>query len=164
MSLVLFLAFIVQSTVLQYIEVFNVKPNIVVMLIIHVSLIRGSVEGAIFGFMGGLLMDALASRVVGLYSLIGMYMGVVAGYFNKRFFKDNYLVALIFTLVFTFVFEFSFYLLFYFIWGETRILYVLQNIIFPEAIYNCILAVPLYMILIKIDNWLEKREKASRKY
>ncbi|NLY43654.1 MAG: rod shape-determining protein MreD [Clostridiaceae bacterium] len=163
-TIILLLAFVVQSTVLQYSQIFNVKPNLVIMLIIHFSLIRGSVEGAIVGFIGGLFMDILAGRIVGLYSLIGMYIGVAAGYFNKRFYKDNYFVALFFTFIFTFAFEFTFYLLFYFIWGETRILYVLQHIIVPEAIYNCVVAVPVYMVLIKIDNWLEEREKSSRKY
>ena len=163
-SLMLLFAYILQSTVLQYTQIFNVKPNLVIMLIIHLSLMRGSVEGAIVGFVGGLLMDILAGRIVGLYSLIGMYVGVAAGYFNKRFYKDNYFVALFFTFIFSFVFEFIFYVLFYFIWGETRILYALQHIIVPEAIYNCIIAVPVYMVLIKVDKWLEKREKSSRKY
>jgi rod shape-determining protein MreD len=163
-GLILVLAFVIQSTILHYIEIFGIKPNLIVMVTIYFALMQGSVEGAVVGLLGGILLDILVGRVFGLYSLIGMYTGIFAGHFNKRFFKENYLVALLFTFIFSFLYELIFYLLNYFIWGETRIIYVLQNIIIPEALYNCILAIPVYILIIKINRWLEKKERMSRKY
>lgn len=163
-GIILIVAFILQSTIFHYLEVWGTKPNLIIMIIVYFALIRGSVEGAIVGLFAGVLMDILAGRVFGLHSLIGMYIGILAGNFNKRFFKDNYLVALLFTFLFSFLYEFLFYILNFFIWGETRILYVLQNIIIPEAVYNCILAIPVYALVIKVNQWLEKRENMSRKY
>ncbi|WHH61052.1 rod shape-determining protein MreD [Petroclostridium sp. X23] len=163
-AVILIVAFVLQSTILQYFEVWMIKPNLIVMITVYFALTRGSVEGGIVGLSGGILADILVGRVFGLYALIGMYTGVLAGNFNKRFFKENYLVALLFTFLFSFLYEFAFYILNYFIWGETRILYALQYIIIPEALYNCVIAIPVYIFVIKINRWLEKKEKVSRKY
>ncbi|MDK2800737.1 MAG: rod shape-determining protein MreD [Clostridiales bacterium] len=163
-GVILVITYVLQSTVLQYIELWNIKPNLIVMLVIYFALLRGNVEGGIVGLFGGMLLDILSGKVFGLYALIGMYIGVLAGNFNKRFFKENYLVALLFTFIFTIIYEFIFYFFNYFIWGETRIIYVFKNIIIPEVLYNCFLAVPIYSFVIKINNWLEIKEKRSRKY
>ena len=163
-GIILVFAYVLQSTVLQYIEVWNIKPNLLIMLIIYFALIRGSVEGGIIGLAGGILMDILAGKVFGIHSLLGLYIGVFTGIFNKRFFKESYFVGLLFIAIFTFVYEFLFYLINYFIWGETRIIFVLQRIIIPEVIYNCILAVPVYYFVIKVNHWIKNKKKASRKY
>ena len=69
-GIILVFAYVLQSTVLQYIEVWNIRPNLLIMLIIYFALIRGSVEGGIIGLAGGILMDILAGKVFGIHSLL----------------------------------------------------------------------------------------------
>ena len=44
---------LLQSTVLDYLKVFNVKPNLLMVLIVIVAFLGNNVEGAIVGFSVG---------------------------------------------------------------------------------------------------------------
>lgn len=163
-GIILSVTFILQSTIVQYIEVWHIKPNLVLIVILSFALIRGSVEGAVVGLCGGLLLDISGARVFGLNAFLGMYVAIGAGIFNKRFFKDNYFVAILFTFSFSFLYELIFYILRFYIWGETNIGYAISGIVFPESIYNCILAVPIYYFALRVNRWLEGKTEISRKY
>ena len=158
------IAYILQSTVLQYIEIGHVKPNLIIMIVIYYALLRGNVEGAVAGFIGGMVIDIFGGKIFGVYALIGMYVGISAGYFNKRFFKENYFVLMFFMFIFTFAHELLFYFTYYFLWGETHIVFALKNIIMPVSIYNAVLALPIFGIIFKVNYWLVEREKMLRKY
>ena len=158
------IAYILQSTVLQYIEIWHVKPNLIIMMVIYFALLRGSIEGGVGGFIGGMLMDIFGGKIFGVYALIAMYTGIGAGYFNKRFFKENYFVLIFFMVVFTFVHELLLYFIYYFLWGQTHIVFAIRNIILPVSIYNGLLALPVFGIIFKVNHWLIEREKMLRKY
>lgn len=143
--------FAIQTTIIQYIEIFNTRPNIVLVIVILYALIRGNHEGSIIGFLSGFIMDVISGKVFGLHSLLFMYICILVGTFNKRFFKDNYFVAILFVSVFTFLYQSVFYFLNFFIWGKTNVGFVYSNIIFPEVIYNSIIAIPIYAIVVKIN-------------
>lgn len=163
-GIMLIFSYILQSTVLDYIQIWGAKPNLMIILTVYFALLRGSFEGGLVGLFGGILIDMLAGKVFGIYSLTGLYTGIAVGYYNKQFFKDNIFVLLFFMFIFTFFYEFLFYLMNYFIWGETRIVFVLKKVILPESIYNCILSIPIYGLVMKVNNWLVKKEKLVRKY
>jgi len=103
-GVVLFFSFILQTTLIQYMELWGVKPNLMLIIIICFSLLRGSVGGAVIGLFSGILMDFFAAEVFGLHSLLCMYTGVVTGSLSSRFVRENYLVAVLFTFVLSFVY------------------------------------------------------------
>jgi len=93
-----------------------------------------------------------------------MYTGVVTGSLSSRFVRENYLVAVLFTFVLSFVYESIFFFLRFYMWGETQIVFFLKNTILLEAVYNCILVIPVYYSIIRINKWLERKEEVTRKY
>jgi len=145
-------------------ELWGVKPNLMLIIIICFSLLRGSVGGAVIGLFSGILMDFFAAEVFGLHSLLCMYTGVVTGSLSSRFVRENYLVAVLFTFVLSFVYESIFFFLRFYMWGETQIVFFLKNTILLEAVYNCILVIPVYYSIIRINKWLERKEEVTRKY
>jgi len=145
-------------------ELWGVKPNLMLIIIICFSLLRGSVGGAVIGLFSGILMDFFAAAVFGLHSLLCMYTGVVTGSLSSRFVRENYLVAVLFTFVLSFVYESIFFFLRFYMWGETQIVFFLKNTILLEAVYNCILVIPVYYSIIRINKWLERKEEVTRKY
>jgi rod shape-determining protein MreD len=147
--------FVLQSTTIEYVEIFNSKPNIILVFAILYALIRGYNEGATVGFFSGLILDVISGKVFGLNALLFMYTCILVGKFNKTFFKDSYFVAILFTSVFTLIYQSVFYFLNYFIWGQTNLIFVYFNIIIPEVIYNSIVAIPIYAIMIRLNNKIE---------
>ncbi len=163
-TITLILVSIIQATLVQYISILGIKPNMILIMIISFSLSREYMEAGVIGFFAGLLLDILTGKMIGLHTLLGMYTGLLVGNTKEKFFKDSYIVTIFFTFTFTFSYELIFYILNYFIWGETRMMYALSHIILLQSIYNAILSIPIYSLIIKVNNCLDKNEKAIGKY
>lgn len=167
----IFLIILVQSTILDYIKIFNIKPNLLIVFIISVALLRGDIEGAVIGFFAGLSQDLFSGKFIGLYSLLGLYLGFFNGSVNKRLYRENYLVIIFFTLISTIAYETAVLFTGTFVHNlgaqvhnQIDILNSFKNVILPETIYNCIVSVPIYAIVIKLNESLVKLNKSLNKY
>ena len=77
----LFLVAIVQVSLLANVDVFGGMPNLLLVTIVSVALLRGSIFGAAGGFFGGLLVDTANLETLGLTSLVL----TVGGYWIGRY-------------------------------------------------------------------------------
>ena len=160
----IFIIVLIQSTVLDYIKVFNVKPNLLIIFIISVALLSNNIEGAIIGFCTGLSQDIVSGKVLGFYSLLGLYLGLIIGSVNKRLYRENVLIIVFFTFIATVVYETVVCVTNIFTNGQIYFLYSLRNLILPEAIYNSIVSIFIYIFIIKLQDRFENIDKYTRKY
>ncbi|HAU32355.1 MAG: Rod shape-determining protein MreD [Desulfotomaculum sp. 46_296] len=72
-------ALTLQATVLDYLRVAGVKPDIVLIVIIFNSFRQGSKNGALWGFAAGLLVDIFSGGYFGLNALSLAAAGYLAG-------------------------------------------------------------------------------------
>ena len=154
---------VLQTTVLDFIKVFNVEPNILLVFVVCIALLRGNVEGAVLGLFSGLALDMIAGTTIGFYALLGMYLGFTAGSVNKGLYKDNLLVVVFFTFLFTFAYEILVFILKVLLpsGNITELFYSLRYIILPEAIYNSLLSVLKYIFVIKLNMWLSRLDSRN---
>lgn len=161
--IILILSFIFQSTFFEYIQLVDIKPNAMLIVIVSIAYIRGEKEGAIAGFTGGLMQDCFFSMYVGsnvfLYTLIGYICGMLC----KGFYKENFFIAVGVITGATFVYGFMYYVINILLRGYTDLLYFAEKIIIPEMVYNALLSVVLYNLLMAFNEWLEDRERYRRK-
>ena len=75
------LAAIVQVSLAEWIEVGEAHPDVVLVTLVAVSLLRGPTYGSILGFMAGLVLDTASFGTFGLTSLLL----TVTGYWTGRF-------------------------------------------------------------------------------
>lgn len=169
--LCMLLVIILQTTLLNYIEIFGVKANLIIVFTICTALLRGGTAGAASGFFTGLFQDILTGKVLGVYALLGMYLGFLSGLINKRLYKDNLIVIFFFTFISSAVYEFAVYgfgimapILLGIDTGNIGIAHALVRVILPESAYNSILAVFIYLLLTKLLKVPEPMERPQRKY
>ena len=155
---------LLQTTLLGYARVYDVAPNLLVVLVIVAAFMRGSVEGAAVGLFAGFAMDMMFGRTLGFYALLGIYLGVAAGSVNKRLFRENLLVVLFFTFIYSVAYEYAVYVLSTVMSGNLKLLYPMAAVILPEAVYNCVAAVFIYPLLLWSDKRIAESAKAARKY
>lgn len=155
---------LLQSTLINYIAIFNVKPNLVVIFIVSIALLRGNVEGACLGFFAGLTQDMLSGKAVGPFALMGMYTGLIIGSVNRRLYRENFLVCIFFTFITSMVYEFIVFVPTLMITGYQELLFVLKGVIVPEAVYNSVLSILIYILAIRIHHKFEEIDKSARKY
>ena len=162
-TLIIFLIVLLQSTLLDYIKIYYIKPNLLIVFIISIALIRGNIEGSIIGFTIGLSQDLLSGKVLGFYSILGLYLGLIIGSVNKRLYRENFLVVIFFTFRSSIAYESIVYFLSTILKGQIDFYYPFKNIVLPEALYNSLISVFVYVLIIKLNDRFNS-SKISRKY
>jgi rod shape-determining protein MreD len=76
-----FVAALLQATLFSSFDLLGGTPDVLLLVLIGIALLRGSVTGAIAGFGGGLLLDVLTLDTLGLTSLLL----ALAGYWTGRY-------------------------------------------------------------------------------
>jgi rod shape-determining protein MreD len=77
----LFVAALLQATLFSSLDLLGGTPDVLLLVLIGIALLRGSVTGAVAGFGGGLLLDVLTLDTLGLTSLLL----ALAGYWTGRY-------------------------------------------------------------------------------
>jgi rod shape-determining protein MreD len=83
-ALLVLLAVLLQVTVATDLDVLGGRPDLVVIVVVSIALLRGPLPGAVAGFAGGFLVDALGLGVIGATSLTLTTVGYLMGVFGER--------------------------------------------------------------------------------
>ena len=102
-SLILILLVVLQSTILDYIKIFNTKPDILLVAIVIISLSFDLKWVLIFSYFTGFLKDILAVLPLGLNTLVLPLLGFLIFRLSKKIvIETNYMitVAIFISLIF----------------------------------------------------------------
>lgn len=161
---IIIILLLLQTTLLQYMAIYGVLPNLLVVFIIAAALLRGNVEGGTVGLFAGLAADLMFGNVFGFYALFGFYLGIVVGSLNKRLFRDNLLIAVFFTFVYSVAYESVIYIINNIMSIDMDFLYAFTIVILPEAAYNSAVAILIFPLMIRADKWFNDNDKTIRRY
>lgn len=157
--LVTFLIVCLESTILKGIAIRGITPNLLLVMVLSYGVLRGSFKGGAIGFLAGLLLDLSFHQSIGFQTLIYFYVGVVAGYFNKDFYKENYVLPILLICGTDFVYGFFMYVFTYLLRGKLDIGYYMGNIVIPEMIYTLLMGIFLYRFLSFIESKVDEYHK-----
>ena len=80
-AVLLFLAVLLQVSFVSSLEVASGRPDVVLVFLVAIALVRGPLLGSLAGFWAGLVLDFAALETLGLSSLLL----TLAGYWSGRF-------------------------------------------------------------------------------
>lgn len=140
LGLLLIFLLVVETTVVPSIRVGGVTPDLILLEVVAVALFRGPLPGAVFGLLGGALLDIWHGEALGLFTLAGGTTGYLLGLLEPRLFKDNLLVPLVAGFFGTLLFQSTFLLLGSFAGLHFLLWPALTDVVLPEAVYNAVLA------------------------
>jgi len=83
-TLLVMFAVLLQVTVATDLDVLGGRPDLVVIVVVSIALLRGPLAGAAAGFAAGFLVDALGLVVIGATSLTLTTVGYLVGVFGER--------------------------------------------------------------------------------
>lgn len=158
-ALILIVNFILQTTLFPLLAIRGIFPNTALIIVTSYALLRGSKEGAIAGGFTGLLMDIFFSRMIGFYTLLYLAIGLFFGRSQRNFYRENYLLPVIFCTISTVIYQAVIYITGFLFRGEGNIVHFLISILMPEIVYTAIVTILVYRILFAINEWLELKEK-----
>ena len=158
-TIIIFINFILQSTIWPQFAILGVTPDTALVLIICYGILRGDIEGAIFGLFTGLMQDIASGMFIGIFALLGFLMGYFAGKPFKDFFKDNYFLSFIIVVIASLAHQFVLYVTTIMFTGQLEFFHYMRTIILPKTIYTASLAIIIYSILHFINARLERHEE-----
>ncbi|RDV82927.1 rod shape-determining protein MreD [Ammonifex thiophilus] len=135
---------LLQTTVLTYLRVAGVRPDLLLILVAFIGFWRGPREGGLWGVVAGLLCDLVAGGFVGLNALTKLLAGYLAGQAGVFFYRESSLTCALVTGTVTLVAELATYLLLLFLGIWLPLKNTLLYLILPVTAYNTVAAVVLF--------------------
>jgi len=157
-SILLILIFtVLEATAVNYIRIFNSKPDLLLILIAFVSLNWGAVLGLAIGALCGLFAEATSGMPAGFlilsYSLGGLALGGIGKliYHSTLYKSEFYRQKILTDISITFIFTLAIYLwLFFLLRIAGKDLYFLNTFIFvmlPACFYTAACAPVLFRFM-----------------
>lgn len=147
--LVILLLYVLQTTP-GFLQVFGVKPFLVIPMVICIAMYEGEFVGALLGAFGGLLCDMAASTFFGFYT-VSLFLfctgtGLCIIYLMKNDVKGAVLLCGGYVLAMGLI-EFTFY---YMLWGYDGWEQILFYRTLPRTLYTCLILPLCYRLTERI--------------
>jgi len=144
--LIFFIAFILQSTLMNFFRIFEMSPNLILCLVVIFSFLYDGYHGVVFGILFGFVVDVCFAGIIGIAAMANFTVALICIGMKTYFYKESRISVTIVSVMATVV-----YALFY--WGVNRMLgfgadfiYVMEK----EAvllIYHIIITLAAYQIV-----------------
>jgi rod shape-determining protein MreD len=145
-ALLLAFACVVQVSVLSAMEVADATPDLVLVLLVSIALLRGPLLGAAAGFWAGLVLDTASLETLGLTSLLLTLAGYWAGRFGDATTRSSSQPPLVAVALITIAVALGGALV-HFLLGETASLSrVLVDVLLPALALNLLITIPVYRL------------------
>ncbi len=152
--LLVIIFFLLQCTVIKAIELADVSPNLLIILVASSGFMRGKTPGMLVGFFCGLLVDIFYGDLLGFYAIIYMYIGYANGLLNPVFYDEDIKMPLVIIAISDIVFGIVIYVMKFLLFKKLDFGFYFMNIILPEMIYTIVATILFYRMILVINRWL----------
>jgi rod shape-determining protein MreD len=142
-----FSAALVQAVLVSALILGGGAPDLLLLVVISVGLLRGSVPGAVAGFVGGLVIDLLTLDTLGLSSLVLTLAGFWAGRYAETTARGRRLPPLLAAGSITILAAVFAAGLRYLLGEEVVVQQALVRSLVPTVLLNLALALPVYALV-----------------
>jgi rod shape-determining protein MreD len=148
-ALAFIVALILQTTILPFLRLGGVTPDLLLVLVMFNALFYGSFAGGVVGLITGLTQDLLGGHYLGLGALSGFVVGYLMGHLERRVNIDNVLVDFFLVLAGRFVAG-AVYSLGQGMLDSSLSIHLLWHLSAPGALYDACLAALLFRPLARL--------------
>ena len=156
----LFVAAILQVSVFAQVHVFGGVPDLLLVTLVGIALLRGSIVGAAGGFFAGLLVDTATLGTLGLTSLVLTIAGYWIGRYGETTGRDRAHAPFTSVAVVTVLYLFGLVIV-HFVLGENAPAGPIARGLVPAIGMNLILTGPVYALVRRLLRPLERADYAT---
>lgn len=150
-----FCVFLLQIFIIDPRSLFGFKPNLILIIVISVSLWYGLYKGALYSFLVGFACDIIFGSTNGQFTICYSIVGLLIGYFNYNYRKENKISLIYLTIFATAIFEICQYIIYIFTVREFINLFVLFKQIFIVSLLNICLTYIIYGVIYRINSKID---------
>jgi rod shape-determining protein MreD len=156
----LFVAAIMQVSIFAQVHVFGGVPDILLVMLVAVALLRGAIVGAAGGFFAGLLVDTATLGKLGLTSLVLTIAGYWIGRYGETTGRDRAHAPFLSVAVVTILYSFGLVFV-HFVLGERAPAGAMLEGLLPSIVLNLILTAPVYALVRRVLRPLDRSDLAT---
>jgi rod shape-determining protein MreD len=154
----LFVAAVIQVSLLSSIEVAGAVPDLLLVALLSVALLRGSLFGAICGFAAGLVLDTAQLQTLGVTSLLYTVGAYWIGRYGETTGRDRGHAPFVSVGIVTVLYAIGALLLHYLLGQGGSARAVLVDGILPSLAFNLVLTAPVYALVRRLLRPAERTE------
>jgi len=159
MALLIFVVSILQVSAFSSMSIFGAAPDLLLVTLVAVGLLRGAIAGAIAGFAAGLLVDVATLGTLGVTSLLLTLAGFWAGRYGETTGRGRSHAPLVAVLAATVFVDVGGYVLDSLLGGPVLMREVLLSL--PAAlVLNGLFAFPIFALVRRFVGATERIERA----
>ena len=162
MILTFIIIYLLQVNFFSWFNLAGIKPNLFVILVLTIGLFSGKSLGATFGILFGISLDFFVGKSIGISAIMLGIIGFLGGYLDKSFSKDSRITMITMIVISTTIYEIGSYVLNYFINAVQIDIFSYIKIILIEIIFNAIITIIIYPIIMKLGYRLEENFKENK--
>lgn len=162
LSLLFLFIYLLQVNFFSWFNLAGIKPNLFVILVLIIGLFSGRRVGTIFGVVFGILLDFFLGKSIGISAIMLGIVGFTGGYLDKNFSKDSRITMITMVVIATIIYEAGVCLLNYFINAAQISIWYFIRVLIVELIYNSILIIIIYPMIIKLGYRMEENFKENK--
>lgn len=142
----LFFAVVFQVTIVGSIGILGGAPDLMLVTLVAVALLKGAVFGALAGFWTGLLLDVAMLDTLGFTSLLLTLAGFWTGRYGETTGRDRPHAQPVSVAAVTVLYAFGALILHFMLGDPASARVALVDALPPEIVLNLILAVPVFAL------------------
>ena len=138
---------LLQVTVLEDIKISNIKPNLILVLIVVLNLLNDKESDLFFsGILCGILQDIVSSKIIGFYLIINLLFCVLISYMRDRMHRDSFIMFVVLVFGESLLYDSLVWIMCCFPTTLREIAFVSKNILLKCAIYNTVCAIIVFLV------------------
>jgi len=160
----LFVAAIVQISILSDVTVLQGRPELLLVTVVAVALLRGAVFGAVAGFCAGLVADTGVFGMLGFTSLLLTLAGYWTGRYGETTGRDRAHAPLLSVAVITVLYQLGALILHFMLGQPAPARLVLLDSLPMTVVINLLLAVPVYALVRRVvpaPQWTDRAREVQ---
>jgi rod shape-determining protein MreD len=157
---ILFVAAILQVSVFAEVHILDGVPDVLLVTLVAVALLRGSIVGAVGGFFAGLVVDTATLGTLGLTSLVLTIAGYWIGRYGETTGRDRGHAPFTSVAVVTILYSVGL-LIVHFVLGERAPAGAVFGGLVPAIVLNLLLTAPVYALVRRLLRPLDRGDYAT---
>ena len=145
-AVLVFVASILQVTIFSQIDILGGYPDVVLLTLVAIALLRGSIYGAASGFFAGLIVDTANLGTLGVTSLLLTIAGYWIGRYGETTGRDRAHAPFVSVAVATILVQFGALIMHYLLGDPVSARTVLLETLPSKVLLNLLLTLPVYAL------------------
>lgn len=151
------LIYLFQVLIINNNSLFGVKPNLILISCIVVSMWYGLYIGSFYSLLIGIITDLVFGNTLGLFTISYAITGTIVGLFNYNYRKENKTSLVYITIIGTAIFELVEYIFYLMVTSNYSSIFYLIRQITISSILNIVIVYIIYSLVVKIISYFDNR-------